>query len=588
MALTSEEMIALVRLLSILHISICMPFRWLAGKSHELKHRNWGPMSLGRVLDTLEAKLKTIKREPRLIIDEDFMMGIFQEYIDELPEFKDYLDTTFQKKQMAVIARKSGSKVVHFARLRAMLFRPSRITIRRTILRVRELGKTAAEAILTELHDEKKATHKYLSCSNSEYCWKNCSEERKKALLGNTATNDEAESTLGGTTHQIQKYGRINLASAAAVNDVRRNAFLHRSSKSKTDRKQNGIFQDYSRELQHAIVLVAMRDAPATQAIHQEELALQAKSRRVKEELARQKNMDSAAEEYIEAAILIKMYNSSAGIKDDPTNVTRVLKTLPTKTAKYEALKQNILMRTKGFGWDWAHHAWSKNGRDYSVKELSDWLRKIIRKQNKMKLVAPSEPVANVPQRMSLPILGTQTGDVEELDAKYMEDEQKFKSDAAKMSRAREAAGETSIFSRMQPFYRPNIADLMNRRIDVLTEFNVKIDGKVEIQLRWCQGEVIEVYEDRQRPTVKVEWDPLPDVDGGNQTEETDQVLLPTYWRKDIAGAWRMDVDVELATSDNITGPRDDSEASIIWEESESERDFGTDSSDDMSDSDSD
>lgn len=55
-ALTSEEMIALVRLLSILHISVCMPVRWLAGKSHELKEHNWGPMSMGRVLDTLEKK----------------------------------------------------------------------------------------------------------------------------------------------------------------------------------------------------------------------------------------------------------------------------------------------------------------------------------------------------------------------------------------------------------------------------------------------------------------------------------------------------------------------------------------------------
>jgi hypothetical protein len=33
-ALTSREMIALSRLLSILHIAICLPFRWLAGKTH--------------------------------------------------------------------------------------------------------------------------------------------------------------------------------------------------------------------------------------------------------------------------------------------------------------------------------------------------------------------------------------------------------------------------------------------------------------------------------------------------------------------------------------------------------------------------
>ena len=54
-ALTSEEMIALSRLLSILHISVCMPFRWLAGKTHELKAYGldfgWGAMSMSRVID---------------------------------------------------------------------------------------------------------------------------------------------------------------------------------------------------------------------------------------------------------------------------------------------------------------------------------------------------------------------------------------------------------------------------------------------------------------------------------------------------------------------------------------------------------
>ena len=488
---------------------------------------------------------------------------------------------------MAVIARKSGSKVLPFSRLRGMLFHPTRKTVRKTRLRVLELAKTAADAILTELHDDTKATYKYLSKSKSEYCWKNCSEERKNALLGNKATNDEAESTLGGTTHQVQKYGRINLANAAAVSDLKRNAFLHRKSNSKNDKKPTGIFHEYSRELQHAIVLTAMKDAPATQDKHQEELALQAKTRRIKEEVAKQKTLDGMSEEYIEAAVLIKMYHSDAGIKDDPKNVSKVINDLPTKTAKYDALKQNILMRSQGFGWDWAHHAWSKNGRDYSVKELAEWLRKIIRKQNRLGLIAPTEPRASIPKRIALPVMGTQTDDVADLDARYVEDMEKFKKDAARLAREREESGETSVFSRMQPFYRPQLCDLLNRRIDVLTEFKVKENGRWVPQLRWCQGEVIEVYEDQRKPTVKVLWDPLPDVEGGNQTEETDQVLLPTYWRKDIAGAWRMDVDVQLATSDNISGPGKENDSSDICEESESELDFGTDSSDDISDSDS-
>jgi hypothetical protein len=88
------------------------------------------------------------------------------------------------------------------------------------------LFRTAADAICTELQDEKKATHKYLSISGLEYLWNHCGEEKKKALLGNTATNDEAESTLGGTTANIQQFGRIVLSSAGAVSDMKQNAYL--------------------------------------------------------------------------------------------------------------------------------------------------------------------------------------------------------------------------------------------------------------------------------------------------------------------------------------------------------------------------
>ena len=179
---------------------------------------------------------------------------------------------------------------------------------------------------------------------------------------------------------------------------------------------------------------------------------------------------------------------------------------------------------------------------------------------------------------MTLSILGTQTDDVSKLDAKYMEDEEKFKMNAAKLAKEREALGETSIYSRMQPFYRPELCDLQDRRIDVLTEFKVKVGRREVPELRWCQGEVIHVYDDKAKPTVRVKWDPLPDVEGGNQTVETDQVLLPRYWKKDIAGAWRMDVDVELADSDIVNENCVDSESSVIEEESSS-TDYGTDSS---------
>jgi hypothetical protein len=72
------------------------------------------------------------------------------------------------------------------------------------------------------------AMWKYLSVSGSEYCWANSTEERKAALIGMTATNDKAESVLGGTNANIQRYGRINLSNAAAISDAKRNKYFAR------------------------------------------------------------------------------------------------------------------------------------------------------------------------------------------------------------------------------------------------------------------------------------------------------------------------------------------------------------------------
>jgi len=55
--------------------------------------------------------------------------------------------------------------------------------------------------------DETKATYKYTNQSGSEYSYNHCGSEKKKALLGRKATNDEAESALGGATAQVQEYG---------------------------------------------------------------------------------------------------------------------------------------------------------------------------------------------------------------------------------------------------------------------------------------------------------------------------------------------------------------------------------------------
>ena len=83
-----------------------------------------------------------------------------------------------------------------------------------------------AEAFISELLDEKKATYKYLSISGTEYSYEHCPDEVKKALLGCMATNDMAESSFAGVTAQLQCYGCIGMHNGTAVSDMKQNGFM--------------------------------------------------------------------------------------------------------------------------------------------------------------------------------------------------------------------------------------------------------------------------------------------------------------------------------------------------------------------------
>ena len=290
-ALGSVEMIALARLLSIIHISVCMPFRWLAGKTHELRAYNWGPMSMARVIDTVREKMSAIFEKPELIHDEAFMMDVFKIYRDELPPFKEYWDEIFTKKQMSVVARKSGAKIVQFAQIKKALFKPTTKTDKQALKRMVELAPIATGRVVKEIDDETKATYKYTKASKSKFSYACCPEQTKKDFLGCKATNDEAESSLGGATYQVQRYGRINLAAAGAISDARRNAFLYRPT-SKKDKKSKGIFHKFDAILRAAIIQVGMKDAPRTKAVNNEAIALQQKVKQQKEEIKKEKNME--------------------------------------------------------------------------------------------------------------------------------------------------------------------------------------------------------------------------------------------------------------------------------------------------------
>jgi hypothetical protein len=217
---------------------------------------------MGHALNILREKVMQIEEYPQLILEEYFMINIFSTLFYLTP-FKDYLEFMFTKRRMSVVARRSGSKVMHLQMARLEIFNPRNETNINTTTRVVELGTVAMVTLLREFHDSKKASHKYFSVSKSEFSWEYCPQHHKQATLGIMAVNDVAESVLGGCTRNVQIGNRIHLSSAAAISDAKRNHIFDRPipSKRKTvdEVKSRGIFHQFHQELQRALLEVGIQ-----------------------------------------------------------------------------------------------------------------------------------------------------------------------------------------------------------------------------------------------------------------------------------------------------------------------------------------
>ena len=113
------------------------------------------------------------------------------------------------------------------------------------------------------------------------------------------------------------------------------------------------------------------------------------------------------------------------------------------------------------------------------MKELADWLKMIIAKEKltSIKKTMPLEPPTTVPKRKENSILGTQCDYIRSLDRKYFDNKEDFRKRADQVRMEREARGEGSMYSLLQPFYHPDLKQLVDRRIDVLSFMPVVVDG---------------------------------------------------------------------------------------------------------------
>ena len=104
--------------------------------------------------------------------------------------------------------------------------------------------------------------------------------------------------------------------------------------------------------------------------------------------------------------------------------------------------------------------------------------------------------------------MGTPTDELSELNKDDFEGMDDFEKRARTMQRRREVTGVSSIYSRLQSFDRPDIDSLLGKIIDYLFGFGTA--NETDCQLIWCQGEVIKVGANPNKPnTVSVRWNPM-------------------------------------------------------------------------------
>ncbi len=209
-SLQSVEMIAQMRVLAILHISICIPTWWLAGNCQELKDADFGVFDMGHTVDLMESAFENIVLDGSMLLDKEFMMDDVKPIVTKVDAFSGYLQYIFEQKESFIVgSRKSKDKWLPFDELQAELFYPTLDYIRQTHSVSCHLAVVAANAFLAEFRDPRKATSNWLFSNGGVRSLAMASEDDCKATFGMDASTSILESVHATSTVGLKVAGTI-------------------------------------------------------------------------------------------------------------------------------------------------------------------------------------------------------------------------------------------------------------------------------------------------------------------------------------------------------------------------------------------
>jgi hypothetical protein len=167
---------------------------------------------MGRTVGLMEDAFEKKPCDGEMLLNEDFMMSIFQPIINQVKPFAEYLEFIFEKKEAhAIGSRDNNDDWLPFDELHAELFFPSRNYVCQTHSTACCLAYVAAATFLIEFRDPKKTTSDYLSSISRKWSWAMVSENKKVASRGKDATTSISESVHASSTVGLGIAGTICL-----------------------------------------------------------------------------------------------------------------------------------------------------------------------------------------------------------------------------------------------------------------------------------------------------------------------------------------------------------------------------------------
>ena len=256
-----------------------------------------------------------------------------------------------------------------------------------------------ATTLLTELTDPKKSTHNYIH--DGLLAFPNLTEAEKQASLGIRANNDPSEGNFATFTDVLCTGGRISIDSAAGIGQARYNKDLHRDhasfvtgrkSKKTTPQTETGAYHALPEKLQDSLLAVAKRNGNKSRKQFTASLKRQRTARAEKEAHAIEMKLQSTERDLINISYLHQKSFSPRCWKTVQQALDEFDK-LSSKKDKLENVKEQILIRYLGLGWEEAHHPWSKKKHTYTATELLKYLCEVVIPLQNVKQVPIQAPI---------------------------------------------------------------------------------------------------------------------------------------------------------------------------------------------------